>query len=483
VRFGTTSAVDAAGGQPAYCRIAGRIEPAVGFEVRLPRSGWNGKLLVTGCANLCGYVNSAGLAEGLARGYAVATTDMGHQGDPADARWALNNPQAEIDFGHRATHLTTRLAKALVAAYFGNAPEYAYFNGCSTGGRQGLVAAWRYPGDFDGIVAGAPFNQALSVPHMAWVLAANAGADGKPLLGAREFTWLAEAALADCDAGDGLPDGVIGDPERCRFDPAQLACGADGRAGRCLTAAQVNAATRIYAGPRNSAGQALVTYAPGGAPVGSEPSWAASLLPRGAAPAFFDFVVQNWSRHLAYEPDPAGPGPWRFDFDRDPQRLRATVQVAGFRPELDAFRRRGGRLIVYHGWSDESLMPAHTLDYWRELGERLGGDAARAELARLYMVPGMGHCAGGPGFTAVDYLGALERWVEADEAPDELTAARVPATPVATPAGAPAGPLPTGAVTARRPLYPYPDVAVYRGSGNPDSAGSFVRRSPGAAPR
>jgi feruloyl esterase len=474
VRFAATAALPAAGDQPALCRVAGTIAPTVGFEARLPVSGWNGKLLVTGCTNLCGSILATGFEDALARGYAVASTDLGHRGDQSDATWALNNPAAEADYGHRATHVTTLLAKALVAAYYGARPGFSYFRGCSTGGRQALVAAGRYPDDFDGIIAGAPFHQTLSVPHMAWAVAANTAADGSPILGRPQFGLLARAALAACDGGDGLEDGVIGDPEGCAFDPGTLACGAEG-SGECLDSAQVAAARKIYAGPRTSAGESLSLY-PGGAPVGSEPTWAQMLLPADGRPAWFAFVVQNWSRYLAYAPDPAGPGPFGFDFDRDPARLRATAAVVGFRPDLRAFRARGGRLILYHGWADESLMPAHTLDYWRRATDTLGGPAALAELARLYMVPGMLHCGGGPGAAEIDFLTALERWVEDGAAPDALIAKRV-REPVPTYVRQPRFPLPAGQVLFERPVFPYPDVAEYAG-GDAALAASFRRRPP-----
>jgi feruloyl esterase len=477
VRFEAARDVPAAGDQPALCRVAGTIAPSVGFEARLPLAGWNGKLLVTGCANLCGAILESGFGDALARGYAVATTDLGHRGEQSDATWALNNPAAEADFGHRATHVTTLLAKSLVDRFYGARPRFAYFRGCSTGGRQGLVAASRYPEDFDGIIAGAPFHQALSVPHMAWAVAANSAADGSPVLGAREFDLLGAAALAACDARDGLQDGVIGDPEGCPFDPSSLACPA-ARDDRCLTPAQVSAAAKIYAGPRTSTGAPLSLY-PAGAPVGSESTWARALLPTDGGPAYFAFIVQNWSRYLAYQPDPSGTGSIPFDFDRDPQRLRATTAVAGFRPDLRRFRARGGRLILYHGWADESLMPAHTLDYWRRATGRMGGPAALAEVARLYMVPGMLHCGGGPGAAEIDFLAALERWVEDEVAPDMLVAARV-REPVPTYLRQPRFPLPAADVLFTRPVFPYPEVAGYAGQGDAQAASSFHRRPPAA---
>ena len=475
VRLVEVGILPASGDQPELCRVNGFIEPQVGFEVRMPVQDWNSKLLVTGCSNLCGILQIQGMEDGLARGSAAATTDMGHRtGDTADARWALNSPALEIDFGHRATHVTTLAAKEIVASYYGDPPEYAYFRGCSTGGRQGLVAAERYPEDFDGIIAGAPFNQALSVPHMAWILAANAGPDGKPILTRPQFELLGKAALDVCDARDGAVDGVIGDPEACTFKPETLLCVApvagekSVQGGPCLSPEQVAAARKIYAGPRTSSGQA---WSSGGSPVGSELTWEKSLLaPTGKIP-FFQFVVDNWSRYLAFEPDlpvpPAtasGPHLSAVNFDAGPAQFAATTAVAGFRPELTRFRALGGRLLLYHGWADESLMPAHTLDYGRDAQQRQrvgqggkeGGDGL-SEFARLFMLPGMLHCGGGPGATEVDYLTALERWVEAGEAPESLLAYKVK-DPVSTFLRQPRFPLPPGSVVDTRKVYPYPPI-------------------------
>ncbi len=474
VRLAEVGILPAAGDQPELCRVNGFIEPQVGFEVRMPVKDWNSKLLVTGCSNLCGILQIEGMEDVLARGYAAATTDMGHRtGDTSDARWALNSPLLEQDFGHRATHVTTLAAKEIVASYYGDRPDYAYFRGCSTGGRQGLVAAERYPDDFDGIIAGAPFNQSLSVPHMAWMLAANSGPGGKPILTQREFELLGKAALDACDSQDGTVDGVIGNPETCTFNPDVLRCppigdgkkSAPGRA--CLTPVQVEAATKIYAGPRNSKGQA---WSSGGSTVGSEFTWEKSLLaPAGKVP-FFQFVVGNWLRYLAFEPDPPLP---TVNFDAGPAQFAATTAVAGFKPDLARFRALGGRLLVYHGWADESLMPAHTLDYWRDAQRRQGGkqgsNPGLDEFARLFMVPGMRHCGGGPGAADIDYLTALERWVEAGEAPDSLPAHKVRKA-VPTGVRQPRFPLDPATVEYTRPVYPYP------------LAGPPLARPPVAAP-
>ena len=467
VRLTEVGLLPPAGDQPALCRVSGFIDPQVGFEIRMPVSGWNGKLLVTGCSNLCGILQIQGMEDALARGYAAATTDTGHRtGDPSDARWAWNNPALEADFGHRAVHVTTLAAKEVVADYYGDRPDYAYFRGCSTGGRQALVAAERYPEDFDGIIAGAPFNQSLSVPHMAWVLASNTGPDGEPLLKRAEFGLLGKAALEACDPQDGRVDGVIGDPEACGFKPESLLCPATGTAPRgCLAPAQVEAAKRIYGGPRTSTGTA---WSSGGSPVGSEFMWEKFLLaPPGKVP-YFQFIVQNWSRYLAWVPDPPVPSSSPqgnpasalppVDFDAGPGQFAATAAVTGFRPDLARFHARGGRLLAYHGWADESLMPAHTLDYWRQARRRLGAGQLD-EFARLFMVPGMLHCGGGPGAADIDYLTALERWVEAGEAPASLVAHKVK-NAVPTSVRQPRFPLPPATVEYTRPVYPWPQTGL-----------------------
>ena len=473
VRLVDVGILPATGDQPELCRVNGFIEPQVGFEVRMPVKDWNSKLLVTGCSNLCGILQIEGMEDALARGYAAATTDMGHRtGDTSDARWALNSPLLEQDFGHRATHVTTLVAKEIAASYYGDRPDYSYFRGCSTGGRQGLVAAGRYPDDFDGIIAGAPFNQSLSVPHMAWMLAANSGPGGKPILTRTEFKLLGKAALDACDSQDGVVDGVIGNPQTCTFKPDVLQCPAAGDAeknapGRtCLTPAQVEAATKIYAGPRNSKGQA---WSSGGSTVGSEFTWENSLLaPPGKVP-FFQFIVGNWLHYLAFEPDlpvpvagTNGPPLPTVNFDAGPAQFAATAAVTGFKPDLARFRALGGRLLVYHGWADESLMPAHTLDYWRDAQQRQvvkrAGDPGLGEFARLFMVPGMLHCGGGPGAADIDYLTALERWVEAEEAPSSLLAHKV-RNAVPTVRRQPRFPLDPATVEYTRPVYPYPLAA------------------------
>ncbi len=470
--------VPAGEGMPAHCRVSGSVAPEVGIEVWLPADNWNGKLLVTGCYGSCGTVRADQMEDAAARGYATATSDGGHSAQKyPDGGWAYNTA-LEDEFGHRAVHVTTVLAKALITAYYGDHEAHAYFRGCSTGGRQGLVAAGRYPDDFEGIIAGAPFNQTLSVPAMIWAYRANIGADDKPILGKPQFELLHKAALAACDPSDGLVDGIIGDPEHCKVAPAALAC-AEGKTADCLTPEQVAASEKIYQGPANAAGQRLAAFGPFGAAPGSEPAWEQQLLAydEGKPPVFL-VISQAWLHHQAFEPDPpADAGTIGFDFDKDMPRVVAGAARAGFVPNLDRFSARDGRLIVHHGWADQTLQPAHTLAYWRELAAESGGAEGLDKFARLFMLPGVGHCGGGIGAGDVDYLTALERWVEKDEAPDVLIGWR---TKESVPAAVrqPRFPL-AGEVQLKRPVFPYPATARYDGKGDPLDPASYQRVTSG----
>lgn len=470
--------VPADGELPARCRATATVAPEIGFEAWLPVDDWNGKLLVTGCYGLCGSIRADQMEDAAARGYATATTDGGHgqQGSP-DGRWAYDNTALEDDFGHRAVHVTAVLAQALATAYYGNEPAHAYFRGCSTGGRQALVAATRNPDDFDGIIAGAPFDQRRSVPFMIWADAANTGADGRPLLKRPQFELLHKAALEACDGDDGQVDGIIGNPAACSFQPEALACSGAVDAS-CLGPEQLAAARRIYAGPAGSSGRRPAAF---GAAIGSEAGWEQQLIGRDGRPSAFHATGQDWMRYHAFEPDPPADADLpAFDFDRDPPRLAASNARIGYTADLGRFAARDGRLIVWHGWADASLQPSHTLAWWQEAMQENGGADALARVARLFLLPGVQHCGGGPGAGDVDYLSALERWVETDEAPQLLAATRAAdSVPVSTRQRR--FPVIT-AVQLRRPLFPYPDVARYRGSGDPLDPLSYERVKPPAAP-
>jgi feruloyl esterase len=457
---------------PARCRITGTIAPEIGLEAWLPAENWNGKLFTAGCYGLCGVIRADQMEDAAARGYATVTTDMGHSEQKyPDSRWAWNNPPLETDFAHRATHLTVLVAKELVQAYYGAHAAHSYFRGCSTGGRQALVAAERHPDDFDGIIAGAPFHQLFSVPHMIWADRVNTAADGTHILGEEQFRLLHEAALSSCDVDDGLDDDLISDPESCAFQPETLLC-RDDVAKDCLSRAQVDAAQKIYQGAMNSQGQRLYPF---GAAIGSEFTWAQRLLGQDGKPPYFRFIGQNWSQYHAYDPDPPlNSGPFAFDFDRDPARVAAAASELAFAPDLGDFHARDGKLIVYHGWADESLMPSHTLDYWRKAQRAAGGAEQLRRFARLYLLPGVTHCGGGPGAGDIDYLTALERWVERDEAPDMLIAYRTRHSS-ATLGRQPRFPIAPADALMVRPAFPYPDTARYDGKGDRNDPASYLR--------
>jgi Tannase and feruloyl esterase len=418
-----SSAVDvpASADLPAHCQVRGFVAPQVRFEVRLPRN-WNGKFLHQGCGGLCGDMQPATCDDALARNYAIAVTDMGHQGQPWQSAWAYNNLPAEIDFAYRATHVVTVAAKAIIAQHYGQLPARSYFRGCSTGGRQGLVEAQRFPGDFDGIIAGAPVLDETGVAglHLMWSGQANLDAEGKPLLEPVHVELLHAAVLKACDGLDGRPDGILDDPRRCDFDPAALACAGDVPSASCLTTAQQGAVRRIYAGATNSRGEKLFA---GGMSRGSEYEWVPNFVGRNG-PAVFapGGPIRELYQYLLFMPDP-GPNAavTTFDFDRDPPRLALmeTLYTAQ-NPDLAAFRARGGKLILYHGWDDAEIPPALMLRYFDRLQATMGGTKATAEFARLFMLPGVAHCRRGPGADTADWLTHLERWVEEGQAPDAV---------------------------------------------------------------
>ncbi|MEH3145111.1 MAG: tannase/feruloyl esterase family alpha/beta hydrolase [Methylobacterium frigidaeris] len=479
--------VPASGDLPAHCRVLGFVRPAINFELRLPLEGWNGKLYATGCGGFCGTLDSDrpgftnAMNHGLRRRYAAVTMDSGHWGaGAADGRWAAGDLVARMDWGQRAVTETARVAKVLVKGFYGSPQRKAYFAGCSTGGRMAAMEALKFPGDFDGIIAGAPALDytGLVATAFASVAQANAGPEGRPILSGAKVRRIAEAVTAACAAPEDRRFGLVADPRRCRFDPASLRCPA-GDGAECLTEAEAGVLERWYAGPRDKGGRALY---PGGIPYGSEVHWPRWLTGLGNAPAVLPLFARDFLRYMAFWPA-AGPA-YRvadYDLDADPPRLApqaetynaatydpatGTVRLAG---DLSAFRRAGGKLILYHGWADPLVTPAMTVAFHDALTAQAGGAAALGQTARLFMVPGMDHCGigtEGPGIsdTGIDPLTALERWVEAGEAPDRLVATKTDG--------------PNGPVLWSRPVCPYPGVARYDGGGDPARAESFACVAP-----
>jgi len=431
-RVTTAVSVPAANGLPAYCRVVVAIKPAINFELRLPIEGWNGKFYMAGCGGFCGKVDADrpgytnGINHALKRGYAVSSMDSGHEGNAVwDGRWALNNRDAEIDWGHRAAHVTAEASKAIVQAFYGDKARYSYFAGCSTGGRMASMEAWRYPDDFDGIINGAPALDytGLVATHLAWVVQANTDGSGKPILLPEAMKLVAAAVYAACDSVDGSKDGLIDDPRRCAWQPRSLAC--RGEASGCLSPAEVKVLERWYGGVTDSRGKALY---PGGIPLGSEPYWPAWL---GGSPSVGRRFADDFLRYMAFADDPGESyTALAFDFDRDPARLTPLAEIYNSdNPDLTAFRKRGGRMIIYHGWADPLVTPFKTLDYFAQVTARLGKDLVK-ETVRLFLLPGYDHCGlqqnpgAGDSEKDIDWLTALENWVEKGVAPEAIRMTR-----------------------------------------------------------
>ncbi|MDG2241869.1 MAG: tannase/feruloyl esterase family alpha/beta hydrolase [Rhodospirillaceae bacterium] len=414
--------VDKADDRVAHCLVEGYVTPTIGIEVRLPADNWNGKFIKRGCGAYCGTMESVwwDCTNHVNDGYACVVSDMGHRSTLGDAKWAYNNPNLEIDFGYRATHVATVAGKAITEAFYGNAPQHSYYMGCSTGGRQGMVEAQRFPWDFDGIIAGAPvINETGAGMRLIWTTAGNLDENREQILTASEIPLLYDAAIAKCDGYDGDFDGIIDDPRNCDFDPDQLQCSAS-NGDDCLTDTQVDVARKIYSGPQTSDGESLYT---GGAMPGSELDWVGNYISTTGEPGRYYFMIGDMFRYMGFLPDP-GPSwqPEDFDFDRDYKRLGMMEGMySGSNPDLRKFRDAGGKLLVYHGWADYSVIPLNTVDYYELATRTMGGTEAIQEFFRLFMIPGMSHCSGGAGAYAIDYLSYMEEWVEQGRPPDVLT--------------------------------------------------------------
>jgi len=429
----SAAAVAATGDLPAHCRVQGTIPQAIRFELRLPLDGWNGKFYMAGCGGFCGSLDADrpgivnALNHGLRRGYAAATSDSGHAGaNVTDGRWALDNPGAEVDWGWRSVTETTRVSRDLVRSFYRRPAQRSYFAGCSTGGRMGLMAAQRFPQDFDGIIAGAPALDytGLVATQMAWIVQANTAADGSEILDRAKVPLVAKSVLEACDGIDGQRDGLIDDPRRCDWKPAQLRCKGSTPAD-CLTAKEIGVLDHWYMPV--TGGDGRIQY-PGGVPKGSEPYWPVWLsgMPGSTAPALAERFGTDFLRYMAFVPDAgAGFDVRKYDFDRDPPRLATMARIYdATNPDLTAFRERGGKLLLFHGWADPLVTPQRTLDYYAAVRATMGGAESTARFARLFMLPGVDHCGlqPGPGAQAIEFdpLPALEAWVERDEAPATL---------------------------------------------------------------
>jgi feruloyl esterase len=473
------TSVAAAADVPAYCRVEGYIAPQVGFEVHLPLAGWNGKYLQQGCGGMCGGINMGACQDALARNYAVANTDMGHKGPPFTVKWAKDNRNAEIDFAYRATHVLAVAAKAIINAYYGQAPRYSYFRGCSTGGRQALIEAQSFPADFDGIIAGAPVIDETGdgLLHLLWSGRAALDQTGQPVLFADKVELVRNAVLAACDGLDGVKDGILQDPRRCNWKPSALACRGSDASG-CLGPAEIAAVERMYAGAHDSRGRRLFS---GGMPLGSEYQWAPAFVNKpDQLPMVLDpnGMMPDFMRYLSFWYDlPEDTSLMSFDWDRDPQRLGLVERLfyAG-NPDLRRFKERGGKLILYHGWDDLEIPAALSIDYYQLVERTMGGAAATRDFFRFFIIPGMAHCRRGVGADAIDTLSALEAWVERNEAPDQLLAHHL--IKEQSYLGLPAlrYPLDRASYDWTRPVPAWPKVARWTGRGDWKEAKNWTAR-------
>jgi feruloyl esterase len=432
------------GNLPAICRVAATLKPTsdsdIKVEVWMPASSWNGKLESVGNGAWAGSISYRDLAIAVTAGYAAASTDTGHT--ETTAAFVVGHPEKLIDFAYRAVHEMTLASKAIAAAYYGKPPVRAYFNGCSTGGRQALAEAQRYPDDYDGIVAGAAANYPSHLQGaQVWTTEVTNQSDG--YIPPAKYQLIHQAVLEACDALDGVKDRVLEDPRRCHFDPQTIACkGPD--AATCLTAAQVEVARKIYAGPGASLFPGLER--------GSELGWATLSGPKPMALAaetyqYLVFKNPNWD-YLKFDP--------ARDIATADKVIGPTMNSTD--PDLKPFFNHGGKLLMYHGWADPGIAPQNSVNYFTSVEDTMGGKSKAADSVRLFMVPGMGHCRGGDGTDDFDAIGTLATWVETNNAPDHIPAAHKT----------------KGVVDKTRPLCPYPQTAHYKGSGSTDDAANFV---------
>lgn len=466
---------------PEHCLFRAVMSPrisaagqrlGVGFELRLP-TDWNGRFAYEGGGGLDGVQHPAyGALFGrlnpvaLARGFAVVSSDGGHRGaSMLDARFAVDQ-QARIDYAYGALDKVTLIAKALIQAFYGREPERSYFIGCSNGGRGGLIAAQRLPLEYDGIVSGDPtFRLAWTNVDQAWnevvlARAAPKGPDGKPIISRAlsdgDLRLVAEAVVSECDGKDGLKDGMINDFLACRFDPKALTC-KGAKTGRCLTAIQVRALKELMGGPHDSAGRALYAGFPYDTGIAERPfrQMHFGTSPTGQSNAADATLGFDSLRYYAMTPPDPAFDAMTFDFDRDLPRIRETSKLNDADATYLATFAKRGKLLLYHGLSDQGLSPLDTAAWYDRLQAANGGRTQ--DWARLFMVPGMAHCSGGLATDEFDALAAIQAWVEGGVAPD-----RILATGKAFPG-------------VSRPLCPYPEVARYQG-GDPSSEKSFACR-------
>lgn len=463
----TSMTIPSNGQTPEFCRVTGTLSPEIAFEVSLPVK-WNGRFYMFGNGGHAGEaldtpsrISQRNAA--LQNGFAVAQTNTGHdsRSEPG-ASFVLSNPQKAIDYAYRAVHLTATTAKAIIADYYDNAVSYSYWNSCSNGGRQGMIEAQRYPEDFNGIVANAPWlDQTGFTIGAMW----NQKALSEAPVTAAQMEMVADKVMAKCDAIDGLEDKLIDDPRQCDFDPARdvPSCVTNVASDECLTPAQAGAIAKVYSGPVSNGKPFFPGFEPGSEAVmglfggGTGSGWMNVIISNNpdVKPADFN-LAENTMRYLVHKPPEPEYDYRTFDFDNDLHLLDEWGKLADAKdPDLSDFRRRGGKLLMTYGWADAILQPQAGINYYEEAMEINGPETT--DFFRLFMVPGMAHCGGGTGPDQHDPMTAIINWVEKDRTPESIRASRVV----------------NNEVVRTRPLCPYPQVARYKGRGSIDDAENF----------
>lgn len=465
----TESSVAINGVNVKFCTVEGTLAPAVGFRVRLPVDTWTQRYAHMGCGGLCGSISADatpsqayGCPITQQGGMVLSSTNMGHTN--AEASWS-QDAQRRVDFAYRGVHITTEATKKLIQAYYGQVQKQAYFVGCSDGGREGLMAAQRYPTDYNGIVVGAPaflFNVQNSLHH-GWLARSNRDnglSTGNLVMFPAKAAVLHKAVVAACDALDGQTDGLISDPRKCTFDPATIQCAANATdTSNCLTVAEVATATKFYNGPRDPSSNRRILV--GGPQYGSELNWTGVFVPASAtSTGVFSEIIVDGARNLIYS-DATPPTLDQLEFTEafySKLRPRHPLNDAT-NPDLSAFKAAGGKLILWHGWADQHISPINTIAYYEAMQKTMG-QTNMDSFIRMFLVPGVAHCGDGEGNPNMDLVTAIDDWVIKGTAPTSVTTYRLDAT--------------TAAVTNSRPVYPYPAVAHYNGTGDATQASSYT---------
>ncbi|MBO9576965.1 MAG: tannase/feruloyl esterase family alpha/beta hydrolase [Sphingobium sp.] len=446
---------------PAFCRVQAKLTPTsdsdIEVEVWLPASGWNGKLVGIGNGVWAGSISYSEMAPTLAQGYAVVATDTGHKGTGLTAEWAVGHPEKVVDFGYRAIHLMTVTAKAAIQGLYGNGPKLSLWNSCSTGGRQGLMLAARFPGDYDAISSKAPANPMTDLMTQSMWMATAANLAGSTRLTPTLLSMVHKAVVAKCDAQDGLADGLIGNPQACTFKAASLIC-KPGQSEGCLNAGQAKAIQAFYDGVTDKSGKKILP----GWPVGSEMQLAMLIMGKDPFP-----VANDYFRLLVHGDDKGWD--WKtMDYAKETQIARAygaeMLNVSA--GDLKAFFARGGKLLLSHGWTDGLIPANNTVKFYGEL-QKVTPKTALEKQLRLFMVPGMDHCGGGEGASNYDTLGTIDAWASGGPAPETILATRGGPAGAGGPSGAPK------LTPISRPLCPFPKIAIYKGKGDEADAANF----------